>query len=1440
MEKVWKRLSLKWMVLSVLLATIPMILAGLHAIQNHRKDLRKSAIQIEEIISGRAAERIEDFFDKRIGELHSLSKNTKLKSGNTLFLKAHLEVCLCENEGLMELALLDRKGREIAKASKIEEAISLWKDERSKSEMLSTTSKGKSYLGDIDLVKDSIPVTTIAVPMEGGRGESPFILSARIDLRPLEALLRQSQIGEGKARSTYLMSRGSLLIVGQDEGRGLHRRISERSPAVERAIAGGAGLSEFADDRGERYLFAYKPTKFGYSNVVSQIPAKEVYRPLWRTTLAAAGWIVVAIGMAFFFSLFLAKRYLRPILQLSKEMAKVSNGDLEVRPGLAPKNEVGILAESFDRMIAHLKDSQTVLREAEEKYRRIFENSKDMVFITKVNGDFTEINQAGIEMLGYSTKEEVMNIPVKETYLCPENHKDFMEKVAKEGFVKDFEVKLKKKNGNTIDVLITANGRRDGTGKIVSYDGIIKDISDRKKIEEELVRSTGELIALNELGTMVNKTLINLDTFFPIALEKVVKVMGYEMGGIHLANDDEKTLELRYHFRHSALIAEKAKYLKYGEGVSGKAAELCRPVIFSVHDHPSVKLSPCLKEEGVQTIMAFPLLAKGKVMGTISLLSRSRLELSQKEIILLEGVGNQLGIAIENAKLFSDIAKAKSEWETTFDSVTDSISIKDKNYRILRANKAVFNRYGMKPAEIIGKKCYEIFYHREGPCEHCKVTKALTTKRPSYGERKSLLLSNGIFEYVAFPVLDKAGEVIAVVDVSREITNKKRMETEKEVINNINRILASSFDLKQVVKVVHSELRKAVDSDRMTITLLEEGNPEDRFSILGQEDQEDSQAGTVCPKEGTPFEKVIKTGHPLIVPDTMEDLTSSDRELFQGGVRSFLVFPLEYKGKVIGTVNFGSKETNHFSENQFPFIFQIAPGLAISIKNYMLLNQIRESEERYRTVVERGLDGVLLIGEDYRLKYANEMLAKIVGCTRGELVGSDFRNFLDGESRQLVTDNYLRRQRGEEIPLRYEFNIIRKDDQVRNVEISSTVIKDSKGHMNTIAFIKDITEQKKMEDRLLQTEKLRSLGEMANGVAHDFNNALAAILGNAQLMLFTAKDEEQKGMLQTIEKVAKSGAQTVRRLQDFTRKRIQQAYLKMDINATVKEAIEITRPKWKDDAQGRGIDIEVAAKCEEIPSVKGNASELKEVITNMIFNAIEAMPRGGKIELRTFQKKRDICLQISDQGMGMTEEVRKKIFEPFFTTKPFTNTGLGLSMSYGIIKRFGGEIEVESKIGKGSTFTIFLPVDSEGKEEVEPFLPARKSKEAKILVIDDEESVRNVLAQILSQMNHQVTVAENGERGIQLFKEKKFDLVLTDLGMPGLSGWEVCKVIKSISPRFPVGMITGFGGNVDKVKIREAGLDFVISKPFDFNQILNIVAETIEPLKEVSGGGHLN
>jgi PAS domain S-box-containing protein len=656
---------------------------------------------------------------------------------------------------------------------------------------------------------------------------------------------------------------------------------------------------------------------------------------------------------------------------------------------------------------------------------------------------------------------------------------------------------------------------------------------------------------------------------------------------------------------------------------------------------------------------------------------------------------------------------------------------------------------------------------------------------------------------------------------------KKRLD-ESTILYEITKISSlASLNMDQMLTEIAENLSNILKFEYLVIFLVEEDAKRLKpytSSKSRRHHTEYVKGLGLCSGQGITG-WVAEKGEPLLVNNVKEDgrYVCGDEE-----IGSEMCVPLKVGQKVIGVMDVQSKERNALSEDDLRLLNIAGGQIATVIENIRLRDEIRESEEKYRTVVETALDGVCVIGGDYRFKFVNEKLAEIHGCSREELIGRDFRNYLDGESKGLLAHREEERERSIKSSPRFELNIVRKDGGIRIAEISARVIKDSAGNVNIIGILKDITEKKKMEAELFRAEKLRALAEMASGVAHDFNNALAAILGNTQLLLYTAQDEESKETLRTIEKVARDSGQTVRRLQNFTKKRVPQELSSVDVNSIIKDSIEITKPKWKDEAQRRGVPIEIVSTFEVIPPVSGNDSELRGVFTNMILNALEAMPEGGKIEICTFKKKENVIIQISDTGIGIAEETKKKIFEPFFTTKPFTNTGLGLSMSYGIIKRFGGEIEVASELGYGATFTIMLPVGE--VEEDEAVLPQtiKQGRQARILVIDDEEVVRSVLSRTLANVNHQVTLATNGEKGVQLFKEGKFDMVLTDLGMPGMSGWEVCRMIKEISPDTPVGMITGWGAEMNQSKMDEYGLDFLISKPFDLGQILNVVAETME------------
>lgn len=370
-------------------------------------------------------------------------------------------------------------------------------------------------------------------------------------------------------------------------------------------------------------------------------------------------------------------------------------------------------------------------------------------------------------------------------------------------------------------------------------------------------------------------------------------------------------------------------------------------------------------------------------------------------------------------------------------------------------------------------------------------------------------------------------------------------------------------------------------------------------------------------------------------------------------------------------------------------------------------------------------------------------------------------------------------------------------------------------------------ELKSTQDQLVVSEKFKALGQMASGIAHDFNNVIMSILGNAQVLLLQVDDLNLRERLKAIEKGARAASDTIKRLQEFTRIRKDEDFVPININELIQDVVQLTRPNWKEKPLMEGINIDLETELGEIGPVMGNPSALKDVFTNLIFNAVDAMTTGGKITIRTgiHNERVEICL--ADTGCGMSKEIKEKIFDPFFTTKGKKGMGLGLSVSYGTITRHGGDIEVEGEEGRGTKFILHFPI-AKLKGEAKADVSADFSmKQADILIVDDDEEVLIVLDKLLGSAGHRIVTATNGESGIELFQRGRFDLLMTDLGMPGMSGRVLTKKIKALRPDIPTIMITGWGAQFDTETLKDDGVDFLVTKPFDYERIMRVIQDAL-------------
>ncbi len=497
---------------------------------------------------------------------------------------------------------------------------------------------------------------------------------------------------------------------------------------------------------------------------------------------------------------------------------------------------------------------------------------------------------------------------------------------------------------------------------------------------------------------------------------------------------------------------------------------------------------------------------------------------------------------------------------------------------------------------------------------------------------------------------------------------------------------------------------------------------------------------------------------------------------------------------------------------------------------------LRESEALYRSIFETSL-AIIYIHQDNRFKVMNKAGMTFFGFkSREEMLQANVWDTIPEGERERRRRNALLRISGEKVPSRYESLVINRDGEVRVVECSfqRTIFRDEPA---ILAILFDVTEKKKMEAEIVHTERLKSMGQLATGVAHDFNNILSAILGRIQLLKQHPQDVEMVvSCARLVEQAVEQGTNAIRRIQEVTRVRRDRSTSKpLPLHRIIEDAIGITRYSWKDQAQKRGatIQIEKELNDENHPF----PSELHEVFMNLILNAVDAMPRGGTLRIETQPVKSQngqgrVRVIFEDTGEGMPPEVLKHALEPFYTTKGAKGTGLGLSIVSEAVSRLGGTIDIKSKEGEGTRVILEIPLGTKQKigegQEPRP-LPGREAgvkKNGALLIVDDEPALTEIFEDLFESKEIDVVTANSGEEALATFSEnpERFALIFTDLGMPKMNGWEFVRRVREVSEDIPIVLMTGWGLEISEEDMASARVSEVISKPLTIQTILDTVS----------------
>ncbi len=373
--------------------------------------------------------------------------------------------------------------------------------------------------------------------------------------------------------------------------------------------------------------------------------------------------------------------------------------------------------------------------------------------------------------------------------------------------------------------------------------------------------------------------------------------------------------------------------------------------------------------------------------------------------------------------------------------------------------------------------------------------------------------------------------------------------------------------------------------------------------------------------------------------------------------------------------------------------------------------------------------------------------------------------------------------------------------------------------------------------------RMEMLGRMSMGIAHDFNNLLTTVLGHAELLrsdlVRIEADAESRAHLGSLENAAQDGAALVRKIQQYIRNEKQERAEPVALQQIADEVLTLTRPYWHNEPRRRGIAIHVTSDLQPVPPILGTPTELREVLVNLVLNAVQAMPAGGTLTLRTGRRAegRAAFVQVADTGVGMTESVMRRIFEPLYTTKGSSGSGMGLTMSQGIVQEHNGQIEVESEPGKGTMFCLVFPfaAHTPAPERVRgapATVGAEPEGDLHVLVVDDEPMVRTVTAKLLRLRGHHVREADGGPAALALLAEATFDVVVSDLSMPDMTGRELAAVIRQRHAGLPVVLLTG---DTD-ADVENEDVSAVVKKPFQLDALVGAIRGAISEASTANGG----
>ncbi len=656
-----------------------------------------------------------------------------------------------------------------------------------------------------------------------------------------------------------------------------------------------------------------------------------------------------------------------------------------------------------------------------------------------------------------------------------------------------------------------------------------------------------------------------------------------------------------------------------------------------------------------------------------------------------------------------------------------------------------------------------------------------------------------------------------------------------DILLAVSEALSTTYDIRQFLHTVHATLKRFMGADNFFVALLDETGERLSYPYYHDEMPLPRENGSIQgPDNDLLFLEVLRNGRPVVATET-EIRKQNVMEPFP---MAWIGIPLWIKGSVVGVMAVQHySDPHHYGADAVEALVAVSKQVALALERKMNEDALVENETKYRTILDNIVEGYYEVDIQGNFTFFNNSMSAMLGYSPQEMMGMNNRQFMDAETARKVFHTFHDVYTSGKIFQGFDWVLVRKDGTKCYIETSVSLIRNKKN--DAIGFrglARDITarklaetERKQMEKQLQHAQRMESIGTLAGGIAHNFNNLLMAIQGYTTIMLLeTDPSDKRYRMIQCIEKQVSAGSSLTAQLLGYAREG-KYEIRSINLNQVVKESAEtfaVTR---------REIRVHQILEP-DLDGIIADRGQLEQVLMNLLVNAADAMPEGGDLYLQTENRShRDIhadnfvpkegsyvCLTVRDTGIGMDSDTMEHIFEPFFTTKDISKgSGLGLASAYGIIKAHGGYLQASSQINEGATFSIYLPASRKAVEIGTKKKEVLIRGEGTVLFVDDDETVRSLGSELLKVLGYETILASGGREAIDIYRtrEKGIDLVILDMIMPDMSGGAVYDQLKSINSDIKVLLSSGYSVDGQATDILNRGCNGFIQKPFSLTDI---------------------